>query len=567
MINEYRTLTSRRHSRVKILMVKHTNGERKMPEETEEKFNLLSFCEEAVSLLIMAYLFIVFSFYPFYMQNGYVEIGDAKFSFYKEITLGGFALIVPLAVISMLLRYRETKSIVRYKSLSVTDCAFLFYGVAVVLSYFFSEFKQEAFWGEKGWYMGLATQLLFILSYFLVSRFWEYEEKLLLAFLAASAGIFLLGLLNRFSVYPIVIEGANREFISTMGNINWYCGYFAVLFPIGFVWYWITDKKWIKAAGAFYVLLGIATGVSQGSSSAFIVIPALYLLLFCLSFRSLKRMKSLFELAFLFCAACQALRIWRLYLPESFDYYDGSLSDWITMSRATLYAMVPLAVVYLLMLLAEKKKHMDITRYKMLRQIILLVLIIAAGVYVMLLIFNTRARDGIRFMGGQQILIFSEYWGSSRGGTWSAGIGVFQEMPGLRKLVGAGPDCFASYLYTLPDVTEKVMDQFGTSRLTNAHNEWLTVLVNNGILGLIGYAGIFLSVWLRFIYRAEKVTAELKNKLLDDSRQLLLYAFAASAIAYTAHNIVSFQQILSTPFIFLLLGMGERLMKKKRENP
>lgn len=548
-------------------MIKYMNGEYKMLEETEEKFSLLSFCEEAVSLLIMAYLFIIFSFYPFYMQNGYVEIGDAKFAFYKDITLGGFALIVPLAIICMLLRYKETKSFVRYKSLSITDCAFLFYGASVVISYFFSEFKQEAFWGEKGWYMGLATQLLFILSYFLVSRFWEYEEKLLIVFMAASAGIFLLGLLNRFSIYPLSIEGVNREFISTLGNINWYCGYFAVLFPIGFVWYWITDKKWLKAAGAFYVLLGIATGVSQGSNSAFIAISVLYLLLFCLSFRSLKRMKSLFELAFLFCAACQALRIWRLLFPESFDYYDGSLSDWITMSRVTLYVMVPLAVIYLLMLLAEKKKHMDISRYKMLRQIILLVLTTTAGVYVMLLILNTRANGGIRFMGGQQILIFSEYWGSSRGGTWSAGVGVFQGMPGLRKLVGAGPDCFASYLYILPDVTERVMDQFGTSRLTNAHNEWLTVMVNNGVLGLMGYAGIFLSVWIRFVYRAEKVTVELKNKLTDDNKQLLLYAFAASAFAYTAHNIVSFQQILSTPFVFLLIGMGERLMREEKGQP
>ncbi len=538
-----------------------------MLEETEEKFNLLSFCEEAVSLLIMAYLFIIFSFYPFYMQNGYVEIGDAKFSFYKDITLGGFALIVPLAIICMLLRYKETKFFVRYKSLSITDCAFLFYGVALVVSYFFSEFKQGAFWGEKGWYMGLATQLLFILSYFLVSRFWEYEEKLLIAFMAAAAGIFLLGLLNRFSIYPLSIEGVNREFISTLGNINWYCGYFAVLFPIGFVWYWLTDKKWFKAAGAFYVLLGIATGVSQGSNSAFIAISSLYLLLFCLSFRSLKRMKSLFELGFLFCAACQALRIWRLLFPESFDYYDGSLSDWITVSRVTLYAMVPLAVFYLLMVLAEKKKHMDISRYKMLRQIILLALTITAGVYVMLLILNTRANGGIRFMGGQQILIFSEYWGSSRGGTWSAGVGVFQGIPGLRKLVGAGPDCFASYLYILPDVTERVMDQFGTSRLTNAHNEWLTVLVNNGILGLMGYAGIFLSVWIRFIYRAEKVTVELKTRLTDDNKQLLLYVFAASAFAYTAHNIVSFQQILSTPFVFLLIGMGERLMREGKGQP
>lgn len=533
-----------------------------MPEETEEKINLLLFCEEAVSLLLMAYLIIIFFFYPFYMQNGYVQIGDAKFSFYMDITIGAFALILPLIGLCMMLRFKKTRSFTRHKTFSFTDCAFLLYGMAVVLSYFFSQFKQKAVWGEEGWYMGLLTQLLFILSYFIISRFWEFEEKILLAFIVASAGVFLLGLLNRFSVYPIAVEGATREFISTLGNINWYCGYFAVLFPIGFVWYWFTDKKWLKAAVALYVSLGIATGVTQGSNSAFIAIVGLYLVLFCLSFRSLKRMKCFFELSLLFCVVCQALRIWRIILPDSFDYYDGSLTDWITMTHATLYVMIPLAVVYLVIILAEKKKHMDIGRYKMLRQITLLVLTITGGVYIMLLILNTRTHGGIRFMGGLQALIFSEYWGSSRGGTWSAGVHIFQRIPGLRKLIGVGPDCFASYLYILPDVTEKVMDQFGTSRLTNAHNEWLTVLVNNGIAGLIGYAGIFASVWIRFIYRAEKATVKLKEKLTEDKRQLYLYIFAISSFIYTIHNIVSFQQILSTPFVFLMIGMGESLMRE-----
>ena len=535
-----------------------------MQVEKEEKFNILSFCEEAVSLLLMAYLFIIFFFYPFYMQNGYVEIGSSKFFFYQMITTGALFVIVPLTALCILFRLKNVGTL-SYIRLSFTDCAFLLYGVAVVLSYFYSQFKREALWGEKGWYMGLITQLFFIVFYFLISRFWEYEEKILIAFAVSSAGVFLLGLLNRFSIYPVIIEGANREFLSTMGNINWYCGYFSVLFPVGFVLYWLTDKRWIKIASALYTAIGIATGVTQGSNSAFIVLAGLYVVLFCLSFRSLGRMKRFFELAFIFCITCQGLRLWRLTYPESFDYYDGTLADWMSMTRITLYAIVPLAMVYVLLLLAGRKKDMDMGRYKMLRQITLLVLTIIIGVYAMLLILNTRAQDGIRFMGDQRILIFSEYWGSSRGGTWTAGANIFGEMPLSNKLIGVGPDSFASYLYMLPEVTEKVVDQFGTSRLTNAHNEWLTVLVNHGIIGLIGYAGIFVSVWIRFIYRAERITVSLKEKREGDKRQLYLYIFAISAFSYTIHNIVSFQQILSTPFVFLLIGMGESLMREGKK--
>lgn len=530
--------------------------------EMEEKFSFPDFCEEAVSLLLMAYMFILFCLYPFYLQNGYHGVGTGKYNFYRDITIGGFALIGPLAILCAVFRFKGKKKTALFKSLSFTDCAFALYGAGVLLSFFYTEFKQEAFWGERGWHMGLVTQLLFILSYFLVSRFWEYEEKILLAFMAAASMVFLLGLLNRFSVYPIEIKGASREFISTLGNINWYSGYWAVLFPIGFVLYWFTDKPWLRAPAALYTLLGIATGVSQGSNSVFIVFAGLYIVIFCLSFKSLARMKRFFELCFMFCASCQGLRLWRLLLPENFDYYDGSLCDWITMTRLTLFAMVPVAAIYILLVLAGRKKYMDITKYKMIRQIVILLIVLIGGVYIMLLILNSSMRDGIRFLGNQSALIFSEFWGSSRGGTWSAGINTFRHMPASMKLVGAGPDCFAMYLYTVPDVMEAVVDQFGTSRLTNAHNEWLTVLVNNGIIGFTGYALLFSSAFIRFINRAQKVTDNIKKEDKGSDAGLFLYLFAISAFCYSIHNIVSFQQILSTPLVFVLLGMGERLMRE-----
>lgn len=108
------------------------------------------------------------------------------------------------------------------------------------------------------------------------------------------------------------------------------------------------------------------------------------------------------------------------------------------------------------------------------------------------------------------------------------------------------------YLYTLPDLAKSVIKQFDGARLTNAHNEWLTVLVNQGILGLICYGGIFTSAVFRYIYLAEKNCENSKK---------YMYIFGISAFAYMIHNIVSFQQILSTPFIFLMMGMGEAALR------
>lgn len=291
------------------------------------------FFEEAASLLLSAYLFIMFCMFPFYMRSGYMEIGKDKYDFFKAITAGGFCLIVPFAVLCMVfhgIRVRKEKGgkeeipedeeweeVQEPRAgwrgkLSGTDMAVLAYGGCVILSYIGSEYKKTALYGEKGWYMGALVQLVFVFSYFLVSRFWEYEEKMLLAFMAAAGAVFTLGVLNRFSVFPIAVQGANSSFISTLGNINWYSGYWSVLFPIGMILYWKAEEIWLRIPALLYTAVGIATGVSQGSNSAFIVFAGIYVFLFCISFQSVDAMKRFARLAILFCAVCQGLRLWRL---------------------------------------------------------------------------------------------------------------------------------------------------------------------------------------------------------------------------------------------------------------
>ena len=142
-------------------------------EENEEGFSFRGFCEEALPLLLTAYLFIVFCLYPFYLKDGYTDVGKEKFNFYKVMTIGGFSLILPLVLACVSFRVKENIGkeggagrIFSGIRLSATDWAVAAYGVSVVISYICSEFKEMALWGEKGWNMGLVTQLAFVLSYF-----------------------------------------------------------------------------------------------------------------------------------------------------------------------------------------------------------------------------------------------------------------------------------------------------------------------------------------------------------------------------------------------------------------
>lgn len=90
-------------------------------------------------------------------------------------------------------------------------------------------------------------------------------------------------------------------------------------------------------------------------------------------------------------------------------------------------------------------------------------------------------------------------------------------------------------------------EMFKDAILTNAHNELLTSLVNIGILGSIAYYGIFVS----FMIRARKYYRYDKR---------ILY-IALILVCFLGYNILNYQQILNYPFAFIMLGIGENLIK------
>ncbi|MDE7260188.1 MAG: O-antigen ligase family protein, partial [Lachnospiraceae bacterium] len=148
-----------------------------------------------------------------------------------------------------------------------------------------------------------------------------------------------------------------------------------------------------------------------------------------------------------------------------------------------------------------------------------------------------------------------EDWGNGRGAAWNCGIDAYRNMDTLHKVVGIGPDCFADYVYDVPKLAQKLADSFTNQRLTNAHNELLTQLVNVGAIGFLCYMGLSLSAFLRCMGRADQ--------------QPILYMCALGILAYAVHGMVSFQQVLNTPYIFIVMGIGEqfcRNMDKRAED-
>ena len=546
--------------------------------------------------VVMAYFIVMAVVYPFYMPGGYTRIGDVKYEFFRNISLVTLGIMICILVAAALAQ-RDRKWIVRcYWRMSVTDWSAYGYLVAVMLSYLCSVYREDALWGVDGWYMGAVTQIIFVLLYFFFSRYYYQDLRWVGIWLVTAWAVFVLGICNRYSLYPIAVEGQTEGFLSTLGNINWYCGYWSVTAPVGMALYWCTGSRRVRALAGFYSAAAVLTGVTQGSNSAYLVFIAVYVFLFILSVRPAgqaaesakdvdadgkggnaenadrtkteeretgnSRMYRFLELCMLFAAACQLGRVMRFIPGLTYNYgiyaaEDGSgIAVLLLDGSGTFWAFILLVFLYGMLRIRDKRGpvHLNghLKGYRALRIILavgMAVIICGAG-FLLLLdsgVIYFREIPGTVEEDGSAALSFNEDWGNGRGAIWNCTIDALKTMDILHKIVGIGPDCYADYIYDIPELGSRMADRFTNLRLTNGHNEGLTMLVNTGMFGWLCYAGIFAAAFVRCLKRAERTP--------------FLYVCAASLLGYTAHNLVSFQQVLNTPYIFIMLGIGENICR------
>ncbi len=528
--------------------------------------NRICYAILSVYFLVMIFLF------PFYMTEGYERIGEDKYLFYRNVSLPVLGILG--IVLTVALFFKREKGIILnlYRQMSVSDWFAYGYFLTVLISYLLTPYRDEAFWGAEGWYMGTVTQITFILFYFLFSRYFRCKKIWFGLWMVSAAAVLGLGILNRYSVCLIMHGEQTPVFISTLGNINWFSGYWAVIFPVGMMMYWNSDRTAEKIFAGGFCVIGFLAGVVQGSGSAFLVLAVMFLLLCALSFRENRRLYAFLELCLLFAVGCQLGRALR-YIPSWENNYETAIGRILTDSGLTLWIAIPVILFYIILRFLERKREFHIGDHKAVGGIVI------GGIAVLFPAYVFFRLSGIGLMGfslsGESGVFLDDSWGNGRGAAWNVGISAFHSFDWAHKAFGIGADCFAEYCYSVPELAEQMINTFGRERLTNAHNEWITLLVNFGLTGFICYFGLFVSAVFRFLKRAaignsshttcRKMRQEPQSGCCNGISDSVFYLCAAGVLAYIVHNTVSFQQILSTPFVFMLLGMGEGMIRQEKE--
>ena len=520
------------------------------------------YIQVVLDAVVTLYMLMILGVMPFYNQEGFTHIGTDKSVFFHKVSVNmgkaGIFLLL-LYLIFTLAVYRGTKkSSSSWKTFfkenfSVTDIFACAYGISLLLSYLFSRYQSNALWGASGWYMGLYLQLMLLGIYFFISKFWKPKKWVFYVVFPVSAVVFLLGYLNRFQIYPLKMGDYGPLFISTIGNINWYCGYQVSVFFAGVVLFWqgMSYKAWHRCLLMVYVLLGFASLVTQGSNSGIMAMAVVIPVMFCLSVSDSGRMYRFWQEMVLFGAACLMTYGIQAVFGRTIDFEDVFLNLLTKKEIALFITALSFALLAVAAVDRKKKSHLDKV-WRTLARVCVGLLILLSVAFTALLTANTLRPGCIGELSGNPLFTFSNTWGSNRGATWKAGALCFWEQDILHKLVGVGPDAMEAYIYHggSSRLREIVTSTFLSARLTNAHNEWLTVLVNTGILGFVSYVGMMLSGMVRMISRK--------------GRNIIVCACGFCLLGYTANNMFSFQQSMNVATVFVIFGMGEAFLSSKR---
>lgn len=526
-----------------------------------------------LKILVSAYCCVFFTAMPLFYHNNYYDIGDFKYKMFMYLTVSFllFAFIVFALYMACLIKEKRlTVSSVKeaFASMTVLDMMVLAFGIASIVSFLLSPERTSEYpaffllkggedtqvvnlpWeGYSGWNMGLRSQLMFVAIFFLVSRYFmkSWKNDLLRFMLISAFLVFSLGVLNRFHVDPLNIykdlsEVYISQFLSTLGQGTWYSSFMVVLLPVGMAFFLFNDNKTSVAniLLACFVAAGGATFVTQNSDSAYPAFAGIIMVMFAVSFISNDRFLKFLEMMIIMLGAMKVIGLFQIIFPWRLTELD-SMSLFVSQSPVTLILLILIIGFYVFLRKKIRAGAFNITDYRKIRNIILACTIACIPLGIIIGLLNTKGLLPGDALKGVEYLTFNDRWGNNRGFTWRNTVEVMKE-PLWRSmaLTGPGPDCYPTVIYASEVRAASLYSFWNGEVVICAHNEWLNMLFNEGILGFITYTGIFISAFISFAKRADNA---------------VMTAGTAAVTGYFLHNMFCYQQILCTPMIFCIMAL------------
>lgn len=500
----------------------------------------LSMHEKFANLFLIS-MFVIF---PVFMTNMLFNVRKDRLHYFIANTLV-FLFFILATYICGIDKEMWPKRMFR---LSVTDIGMLGFLVVCGISTLLSEYGMEAVTGSEGRDCGLILMSVYVLCYFLFSRYTKYKELPFHLFIIAACVICIIAILHEFYIDPfkilVRIKAEQQDtFITTIGNKNLFSCFVCVALPVTAAM--LTMAK-SKASTVFYC---VTSGICfmgllvSDSDSGYFGFAALMAVLFVYACGNADRMFKYFLGIFSMLLSCKALRLVSYIFKDKMKPLDKIPMFFIFNNK--LYILIALAAVGAAAFYMLRRKYEDkhTPKWVQLAAGIFVGLCAAAVLFVFIYFsFIDKTTD----LGSlTKYLRLDDKWGTHRGYAWIRSIILFKD-GGLKNiLVGTGPDTFGQVIKAVyrDDMIKRHGKVFDT-----AHNEYLQYLLTIGILGLLSYMLALVSLIVRCIKRCRNNTA--------------LIMVVAVIVSYCAQALFNLATPIVTPYIFIFFGIGEAYVRR-----
>ena len=461
-----------------------------------------------LNIISTIHVIMLCSILPLYMEQGYYKLGEAKGIMYMLIG-GVFVLIA-----SFLVGVKRNKN----ENWELLLGAVLFTNIVTLI---FSSDVKTAFLGLEGWRIGFLTTLIMLLECFYLAKGLYIDEYVLAAIFITPFLIFIIGILGRFGIYPIDIYGNDSSFLATIGNINWYVGFLSIFVPAG-VGITFLQKPGSRSffGCSLYTLTGLVALMLQGSDSGLLVIFGTYAFLFYLSLSDRYSFHRFLAQLALLGLAVEIVNLLQLFYPGAYNYEKNYL---ITICSNHM-GLVIIALSFFLYRVSAFLDEISIMwKRDLYRKVFCGLLAGAVAFFVVTAITGKVPFD----------------FGNGRLFIWQISFDIFLNLSSWQKIFGVGQDCYYTYAYHNSMWADSLLNVLEGNRLTNAHCEMLTILIERGLIGACAYYG--------FIF------CSIKNMIKKEQASLICLL---PVIAYLVNSTVSFSTPVSTTFMFAAIGIG-----------
>lgn len=524
----------------------------------EDKDNFSKTCSSIINGVISFFVILLMLVFPLIYHNSYFDILETKYRVYWIFVVAMLVLCLVLSLVMLIIDFfendgRHVKALISRllpndfrKTFCVTDIAVIIFWISLVISTFQSEYFYESFWGNEGRYSGLFLLTLYVASYFVISKLLRFKGWMVELFLFSGMIICIIGITDYFQLDILQFRGIggidpaqSTSFTSTLGNINTYTAYVALIMAVSgtlfattmkccqTVWYYIC-----MVISFFAIIMGC-------SDNAYLALGALFALLPLILFGQRRGMRRYLIMVATFFTVIQAIDWINQKYGETVIGLDSLFQVIVTFS-GLLYIVIILWIAVAVLCYYDWKNGAE-TEIKSLYYVkawlvfLLLILFIAGLAFC----DANFGGNGERYGGFGHYLVFDDEWGTKRGYIWRKSLELYTEFSPMHKLFGYGPDTFG--ILTKSEIEQEMLQ--ATSQIfDNAHNEYIQYLITIGPIGLTAYIIFLLSA--------------IGNMLKKARKNPYIKGCCFAVICYAVQAVVNLNLPIATPVMWLLLSLG-----------